>query len=105
MCYSAQIRAEYSQFVRLFGATMSIREFFDLFWRRANDPEAKLLIPKAMEDLFSNPQTEEEREIKKAIDQFKAAEALRIEKELFDQRTRLVEADRKLEAKPTKAAA
>lgn len=105
MCYSAQIRADYAKFVRMFGATMSIGDFFDLFWRRTNDPDAKLLIPKAMEDLFANPQTDEERAIQQAIDAFKAAEALTIEKELFNQRTRLVEAERKLEVKATKGAA
>lgn len=32
MCYSAQIQADYRKFVRMFSATMSIREFARLFF-------------------------------------------------------------------------
>jgi hypothetical protein len=34
MCYSAQIKADYTRFVRTFGVRISIREFFDIYWRR-----------------------------------------------------------------------
>jgi hypothetical protein len=50
MCYSAQILADYRRFVRMFGATMSIKEFARLFFERAEGSKAK--IPKAMEDAF-----------------------------------------------------
>jgi hypothetical protein len=32
MCYSAQIEADYKKYVKMFGATMGIREFADLLW-------------------------------------------------------------------------
>jgi putative SOS response-associated peptidase YedK len=103
MCYSAQVRAEYEAYVRHFHAQLSIEEFYVLFWRRAR--EAYMCeIPKAMEDAFASPQTEREHEIKALIDEFRAAQALRYEETLFSQKTRLVEAQRKLEAKVTKAA-
>ena len=38
MCYSAEVYAAYDKFVRLFGATMSIKEFFEIFYRRGHDP-------------------------------------------------------------------
>lgn len=103
MCYSAQVVAEYQAYVRLFGAGLSLEEFYDLFWRRAR--EAYMAeIPKAMEDAFANPQTEREREIKALIDEFRVSQANKYEQTLFEQKTRLVEAQRKLETKVTKAA-
>lgn len=49
MCYSAQIEADYKRYVRDFGALLSIKEFYDLFWRRNED--SKIKIPKGMEKL------------------------------------------------------
>ena len=49
----------------MFGAQMNIREFARLFFERAEGSKAK--IPKGMEDAFTNPQSDGEREIK-AID-------------------------------------
>jgi len=103
MCYSAQIWADYRKYLRIFGARMSIHEYVEIFWRRTLD--AKLLIPKAMELPFAEPTDDHERQIKDFIDQFATAQATTFEQELFTQRTRLVEAERKLETRPTKGAA
>ena len=102
MCYSAQVNADYKKYVQVFGAVMSIRDFYDTFWRRKE--EGKLKIPKAMEDAFSDPQTDGEREIKGLIDAFKAEQATKFEQELFKQRKRLADAERALQTKTTKAA-
>jgi putative SOS response-associated peptidase YedK len=104
VCYSAQIKAEYTRFVRSFGARISIRDFFDIYWRRARE-DAKLKIPKAMDALFGAPQSVEEREVATLIAEFNVAEAARLEQELFKQRKRLADAERALATKPTKAAA
>jgi putative SOS response-associated peptidase YedK len=104
MCYSAQVLADYRKFVRQFGAIMDLREFWNTIWTRTNRPEARVKIPKSMEAAFADPQSDLEREIKAGIDAFAAHEAIRIEQELFTQRTRLVEAERKLAARPTKTA-
>lgn len=104
MCYSAQIKAEYTRFVRSFGARISIRDFFDIYWRRARE-DAKLRIPKAVDALFGAPQSVEEREVAALIAEFNVAEAARLEQELFKQRKRLADAERALATKPTKAAA
>lgn len=45
MCYSAQIKADYQRFVREYGAVLSIKDFFDLFWRRLADP--RIQVPRA----------------------------------------------------------
>jgi putative SOS response-associated peptidase YedK len=105
MCYSAQVLADYRKFVRQFGAVMDLREFWNTVWTRSNRPGSRVKIPKSMEAAFADPHSEQEREIKAELDAFASREATRIEQELFAQRTRLVEAERKLAAKPTKAAA
>lgn len=103
MCYSAQVWAEYRNYVRVFGADISIKDFVRLFGIRGQGEKIK--IPKAMEAAFRDPKTPEERQIKEMIDAFAAQEITAAEQEEFKQRTRLVEAERKLAAKPTKAAA
>lgn len=102
MCYSAQIQASYRKYVRMFGAHMSIREFAQLYWERAEGSGAK--IPKAMDDDFAEPQSDEEREIRALIDRYNAQQVVKLEQELFKQRSRLATAERTLETRPTKAA-
>jgi hypothetical protein len=65
MCYSAQIRADYTRFVREYGAVLSIKDFFDLFWCRLSDP--RIQVPRAVESAFASPQTDEAREIQSMI--------------------------------------
>jgi hypothetical protein len=78
MCYSAQIEADYKKFVRMFGATIDIREFARLYRERAGG-RVKAKIPKAMDDAFGSPQSDDEREIKKVllIEPTEAARTLR----------------------------
>lgn len=102
MCYSAMVKADYKKYVQMFGAAMSIREFYDVFYRRAE--EGKLKIPKAMEAAFDDPQTDDERAIKSLIDRFNAQQATKFEQELFKQRKRLADAERALQTKTTKKA-
>jgi putative SOS response-associated peptidase YedK len=102
VCYSAQVQADYRKYVTLFGATMGIREFYDIFYRR--ESETKIKIPKAMEAAFSNPQTDDERAIKALIDKYNEKQAVKLEEELFKQRKRLADAERVLQTKPTKKA-
>jgi putative SOS response-associated peptidase YedK len=103
MCYSAQVVQDYKKYIRAYGAILSIKEFFDLFWRRKNG--AKVKVPKGMELAFLQGETEAEREIATLIDEFNTTEATRIEQDLFAQRKRLADAERALAAKPTKKAA
>src|SRR5258708_4159297 len=100
--YSAQIQADYRTFGRMFGATMGIKEFARLFFEPAEGSKSK--IPKAMEDAFSNPQSDDEREVKALIDQFNAQQVATLEQEVFKQRARLADAERSLQTKVTKAA-
>jgi putative SOS response-associated peptidase YedK len=102
MCYSAQIRADYRDYVRMFGAQLSIKDFVKVFYGRQ---DAKLKIPKAMEAAFERDAvTPDELEIKRLIETFKADRAMALEQELFAQRKRLADAERTLQTKQTKAA-
>lgn len=102
MCYSALVWADYRKYVKQFHSKLSILEFVELFRRRANGD--KVSIPKGMEAAFAEPHNEDERSIQAMITAFAAAESTHLEQELFSQRTRLVEAERKLQVKLTEAA-
>jgi putative SOS response-associated peptidase YedK len=102
MCYSAQIQADYRKYVKTFGAHMDIEEFARLYFERAEGSRAK--IPKAVDDSFRDPQTDEERQIKASIDRFNAEQTTKLEQEFFKQRTRHADAERTLQTKVTKAA-
>jgi len=104
MCYSAQIEADYKKFVRMFGATIDIREFARLYWERA-EGRLKARLPKAMDEAFADPQSDAEAEIRRLIDRYNADQTKTLEEELFRQRARLVAAERTLQKKTTKAAA
>lgn len=104
MCYSALVKADHQAFQRLYNSKMSLEAFHDMYWRR-HSKQPLLKVPKAIDDLFLHPGNEQERAIKALIDEFNAGQASRYEQELFAQKTRLVEAERKLASKPTKAAA
>lgn len=101
MCYSAQIRADYVKFVRQYGATVDLKDFFELYWLRQQDGKTK--VPRALDSAFlSDPAA---AELHPLIHAHAAAEATRLEQELFAQRTRLNKAERALATKPTKKAA
>ncbi|AZU59744.1 hypothetical protein DOT66_25625 [Ralstonia pseudosolanacearum] len=103
MCYSALIRANYREFVRMFGATISIREFVELYVERSEDK--RLSLPKAMSAAFlESPASDEERRIVKLIRSYDAVQEATLQQDLFKQRKRLADANRALEAKVTKKA-
>jgi len=102
MCYSAQVRASYMRYVREYGADISIKTFFKLYWDRSQG--AKIKIPKAMDAAFTEPETDEERQIQALIDEYDKQQASKLEQELFKQRKRLADAERTLQTKTTKAA-
>ncbi len=102
MCYSAQV----IELVRKFQRVLNIRLDFDeakkLFLRRLDDPSIN--ISRGFEANFEEPTTEDGRQIKEAIDAHRARLATKIEKDLFTQKTRLVNAERLLKVKETKKA-
>jgi putative SOS response-associated peptidase YedK len=102
MCYSAQLLQSYRDYVRAWGADISLEDFVRLYWQRQTDPKIK--IAKAMDAAFDHPQNDDQRTIQRLIGEFNARQASSLEQELFKQRKRLADAERKLQNKPTQAA-
>jgi len=103
MCYSAQIQAAYTRYLRETGAEMDIDQFVEIFGARVSD--SSIRIPRAVERWFDEPKTDTERRIKSFIDEYRSAEMTKLEREVFAQKKRLADAERTLASKPTKAAA
>jgi putative SOS response-associated peptidase YedK len=104
MCYSAQITADYLRFIREHGAVLSLQDFYELFWRRARETQS-LKVPKALEAALAASHDPALNDIHGLIDEYAAAQAVRLEQELFKQRKRLADAQRSLQAKVTQSAA
>jgi putative SOS response-associated peptidase YedK len=102
MCYSAQIQAAFSEYRRRTGAQIDIDQFTEIFGARVSD--SSIRIPRAVERWFDDPKTAEEKRIRSLIEESRNAETTKLEQEVFAQKKRLADAERKLEVKVTKAA-
>ena len=102
MCYSSQIAAAYQQYLKLTGATIDLDQFREVYGFRHAD--ASIRIPRVVDRWFNTPKNATERAIKELIDQYQAEAIVKLEGEVFAQRKRLADAERKLQTKPTKAA-
>ena len=106
MCYSALVEADYRNYLRMTGAEMDLEQFLEIFSHRVDPGVGQAVrIPRALERAFDEPRTALEERIRGAIDAWRQAEGSRLEKDLFAQRKRLADAERKLAVKPTQAAA
>lgn len=99
MCYSARIEHDYRKYQREYGADISLAEFAKLFVERVGG--GKLKLPKAIDDVFAGVT---DHGIAEAIATWKRDQMTEIEQEVFKQRRRLADAERKLATKPTKKA-
>jgi len=102
MCYSAQVIQVVRKLHRELGIRLDYEEAFRLFMRRLDDPS--LAVSRGFEANFDNPSSDQERQIKAAIDEHRSRTATKVEKDLFSQKTRLVNAERSLKEKETKKA-
>jgi putative SOS response-associated peptidase YedK len=102
MCYSQQVVLDFHRYQRQYGVKLSIKDFLALYQRRQQGEKA--LIPKGLDEAFLASPDPSLSEIRALIHDHLASESARLEKVLFEQRTRLVEADRKLAVRVTKGA-
>jgi len=102
MCYSAQVIQVVRKLHRELGIRLDYEEAFRLFMRRLDDPS--IAVSRGFEANFDNPSSDQERQIKAAIDEHRSRTATKVEKDLFSQKTRLVNAERSLKEKETKKA-
>lgn len=102
MCYSAQVEQHLKKLGRKFGARVDYAAFASVFRRRVTDASVK--VTKALEANFYQPETAEEHEIKQCVDLDNERRVREWEVELFAQKKRLADAQRKLKEKSTKKA-
>jgi putative SOS response-associated peptidase YedK len=87
---------------REFGIHIDFEMAEKLFLRRLDDPS--VIISRGFEANFENPTTAPGRRIQEAIETHRSGMASKLEKDLFEQKTRLVNAERALKTKETKKA-
>ncbi|MHC6216748.1 SOS response-associated peptidase family protein [Stenotrophomonas acidaminiphila] len=103
MCYSAQIEAAYTKFVRQFGAVLDKKAFAKM-WLHDEGKERRPRTPRALDLSFLTSGDPEVAGIAQEIRQWDAEDVAQLETELFRQAKRLADAERKLATKPTKTA-
>jgi putative SOS response-associated peptidase YedK len=103
MCFSAMLYEDYRRYIRSTGAEMDIYQFIEIFGDRGRG--AKLTIPRMVERWFDEPLTDDERKVRELISAYREKQATAWQQELFEQKKRLGDAERKLAVKETKAAA
>jgi putative SOS response-associated peptidase YedK len=102
MCYSALVRHDLQWLAKRYGAAIAWEMFEALFRKRLEDDGIQ--FARALDVHILRMQDEQARPSQALIEQYRASQARGWEQELFKQRKRLVDAQRKLQAKETKAA-
>jgi len=102
MCYSAKVEQNIRDLARHFAATMDYSEVERLMMERlAGRP---IRLARGFEWNFSNPKSAEERRIQELDQEYRSKKVAEFEQEVFKQKKRLGDAERKLKVKETKAA-
>jgi hypothetical protein len=102
MCYSALVRQDLQWLARHYGAEIAWEMFEELYRRRLDDTDIQ--FARALDVYVMRMQSEQARKCQSYIEAFRTNQARLWEQELFKQRKRLVDAQRKLQTKETKAA-
>ena len=102
MCYSALVRQNLLWLARHYGAEVAWEMFEELYRRRIDDSDIQLA--RSLDVHILQMTDEQSRRSQAYIEQYRAGRARAWEQELFKQRKRLVDAQRKLQTKETKAA-
>ncbi|QBB71201.1 hypothetical protein ELE36_13030 [Pseudolysobacter antarcticus] len=84
--------------MREFGAHISIGEYQDIYWER-QETNSKMKLPRAMDMAFLRDTSNEPDvlKIQSMIRRYDAEQATKLQQEIFAQRTRLADAERKLQ--------
>jgi putative SOS response-associated peptidase YedK len=102
MCYSAQVVQMARKLNRQLGIRMDYAEVEKLFFQRLED--SSIHISRGFEANFDESGSDPERRIKGAIDEHRSRMSTKWGKDLFSQKTRLVNAERSLAEKESKKA-
>jgi putative SOS response-associated peptidase YedK len=102
MCYSAKVEQSIRDLARHFAATLDYSEVERLMMERlAGRP---IRLARGFEWNFSNPRSAEERRIHELDADYRSKKSAELEQEVFKQKKRLGDAERKLKVRQTKAA-
>jgi putative SOS response-associated peptidase YedK len=102
MCYSAKVEQNIRDLARHFAATLDYSEVERLMMERlAGRP---IRLARGFEWNFSSPKSAEERRIQELDAEYRSKKVAGLEQEIFKQKKRLGDAERKLKVKETKAA-
>src|SRR5215471_9761164 len=102
MCYSALVRQNIAWLAKRYGAEIAWEIFRDLFRRRIEDSDIQ--FSRALDVHVMQMTDPAAHQSQLYIEQYRTNQARTWEQELFKQRKRLVDAQRKLQVKETKAA-
>jgi len=101
MCFSAKVVQSLKEYLRLTGASPDLPQMEEIFERRLTE---NIRIPRGFERNFDLSDSSAEQGIRKHITQYRSQTMTRLEQEIFTQKKRLADAQRKLQQKETKAA-
>lgn len=102
MCYSAKIWSDYRQYVREFGAELSVGDFYDLLWSRTQG--AKVSVPPELEAAVAADQSPDGRKLWALVEQYHAQLQVALKEDLAKQQARLATAEHSLAKRVTKSA-
>lgn len=102
MCYSSKVSQNIKDLARQFSATMDYSEVERLLMERLGGRPIRLA--RGFEWNFANPQTPQERRIRDLDAEYRAKKVAELEQDIFKQKKRLADAQRKLKVKETKSA-
>ena len=104
MCYSAKVVQKWRDFRRVSGVRLDLAEFHRIYHLRDRD-EAAARIPRGFDLEFADPQTDTERQIRALVLARRRRRGAELEAGLFTQRQRLADAQRRMQVRPSRAAA
>ncbi|MBC7802504.1 MAG: SOS response-associated peptidase family protein [Candidatus Parcubacteria bacterium] len=103
MCFAAMAEEDLKKLARFSTpGSVEVAAYEELMRRRLND--TRIRFPRALEANFEHPATDAEQRIAALIVQHRSAQRTGLEQGMFQQRTRLVEAERALAVRETRKA-
>jgi len=103
MCYSAQVKQDYRDYVRMFSADLDLQAFIELYWERAG-AGSSIKTARAMDRALATAPLPAAQRLVDSIHAHEQAETQRLQQLLFAQARRLANAQRTLQTKLTKRA-
>lgn len=101
MCFSAKVVQSLKEYLRLTGASPDLPQMEEIFQRRLTE---NIRIPRGFERNFDVADSPAEQRIRDLIGEYRSQATTKLEQEIFTQKKRLADAQRKLQQKETKTA-